>query len=54
MKIRKNELFRRNRAIYVFIDFVIKIFFFRMNYDDFNANHFARKRIEKTIRAKYY
>ena len=51
---RKNELLRRDFVIYVFNDFATKKKILRMNHDDFDANHFARVRIENAIRRKYY
>ena len=51
---RENELLRRDLAIYVSNDFATKKKILRMNHDDFDANHFARVRIENAIRRKYY
>ena len=51
---KENELFRRDLAIYVSNDLVTKKKILRMNHDDFDANHFARVRIENAIRRKYY
>ena len=52
--VEKNELFRRDFAIYVFEDFATKQEIFRMNHDDSNVEHFARTRIEDVIKRKYF
>ena len=38
----EDELLRRNLAIYVLNDFVIKEKIFKIHHDDFFLNHFAR------------
>ena len=52
--ISENELLRRNLAIYVSNDSVMKKKILKIYYDDFLLNHFARVRIENTIRKKYF
>ena len=52
--VEKNELFRRDFAIYVSEDFATKQEIFRMNHDDSNVKHFARTRIEDAVRRKYF
>ena len=50
----EDELLRRGLAIYVSNDSVTKKEIFKIYYDDFFLNHFARVRIENTIRRKYF
>ena len=50
----EDELLRRSLAIYISNDFIIKKKFFKIHYDNFFLNHFARVRIENAIRRKYF
>ena len=50
----ENELLRRGLAIYVSNDSAIKKKIFKIYYDDFFLNHFARVRTENAIRKKYF
>ena len=52
--IEENELFRRDFAIYVFENFVIRKKILRMNHDDLDVEHFARAKIENVIKDKYF
>ena len=52
--VEKNELFRRDFAIYVFENFVIRKKILRMNHDDSNIKHFARVKIENAIKRKNF
>ena len=52
--VEKNELLRRDLAIYVFENFATKQEILRMNHDDSNVEHFARTRIEDVVRRKYF
>ena len=50
----EDELLRRDLAVYVSNDFVIKKEIFKIHHDDFFSNHFARVRTENAIRKKYF
>ena len=50
----KNELLRRNLAIYILNDFVTKKKKFQIHHDDLFLNYFARFEIENAIREKYF
>ena len=50
----EDELLRRDLAVYVSNDFVTKKKIFKIYYDDFFLNHFARVRTENAIRKKYF
>ena len=50
----ENELLRRNLAIYISNDFIIKKEIFKIYYDGFFLNHFARVRTENAICKKYF
>ncbi len=51
---RYDELLRRDLSVYVLNDSATRNEILRMNYDDFEADHFAYARIETVIRRKYY
>ncbi len=51
---RNDELLRRDLAIYVLNDSVIRNEILCMNHDNFEANHFACTCIKTAIRRKYY
>ena len=50
----EDELLRRDLAIYVSNDFVMKKKILKIHYDDFFSSYFARVRTENTIRKKYF
>ena len=50
----EDELLRRNLAVYVSNDFIMKKEIFKTYHDDFFLNYFARVRIENAIRKKYF
>ena len=50
----EDELLRRDLAVYVSNDFVMKKEIFKTHHDDFFSNHFARVRTENAIRKKYF
>ena len=52
--VEKNELFRRDFAIYVFEKFVIRKKILWINHDDSNVEHFAYAKIENIIKRKYF
>ena len=45
----EDELLRRDFAIYVLNNFVMKKKFFKIHHDDFFLNHFTRVRTENII-----
>ena len=45
---------RRNLAVYILNDSAIKEEILRINYNDSETNYFARTRIKKAIRKKYF
>ncbi len=51
---KNDELLRRDLAIYVLNDFVIRNEILHMNHDDFEADYFAYTHIKTAIRRKYY
>ena len=52
--VKKNELFRRDFAIYVFKNFVTKQKILHIKHDDLNVKHFVHAKIENDIRRKYF
>ena len=50
----KKNLLYYNFIIYILNDFITKKEIFRINYNNFNIKYFARKRIKKNIKFKYY
>ena len=49
----ENKLLRRNLAIYVLNNFVIKEKILKIHHDNFLSNRFARVQIENAIHRKY-
>ena len=50
----ENKLLRRSLAVYVSNDSATKKEIFKIHYNNFFSNHFARVRIENAIRRKYF
>ena len=50
----ENELLHRDLAVYVSNNFVTKKEILKIHHDDSFSDHFARVRIENTIRKKYF
>ena len=50
----EDELLRRDLAVHVSNNLVIKKEILKTHHDDFFLNHFARVRIENAIRKKYF
>ena len=50
----EDELLRRNLAIYVSNDLATKKEIFKIYYDNFLLNYFARVRTENAIHKKYF
>ena len=48
----ENELLRRSFTVYVSNDFITKKKIFKIYYDNFLSNYFARVQTENTIRKK--
>ena len=50
----EDELLRRNLAIYILNNSVMKKEIFKIHYDNFLSNYFARVRTENIICKKYF